>query len=162
MTTVHKLDDDFYVDTYTLIAIHSSLDSYRLAYFLNRSLDVQLKRLQYDLKLGEGSEFSLYEAYDRSTEVLWNLLTNKCGVTVVHEGGIPDMFGTPGSITYSYVLPEFPKVDHLLKIDDGEGSFSKAQEVIRIIKQIPQVITAYELDIDQLKSKNNLIFLTNA
>lgn len=160
--TVHKLTDDFYEDTYTLIAIHSSLDSYRLAYFLNGLLEIQLKRLNNDLKLNHGSGFAVYEAYDRSADLLWSLLTNKCAVTVENEGGTLDMFGAPGGVQLSYVLPEYPKVDHLLKIDDGEGGFGDALEVIRKIKTIPQVITAYELEIDQLKSKNNLIFLTNA
>ena len=32
---IYKLLDDFYEHSYTLIAIHGSLDDYRLAYFLN-------------------------------------------------------------------------------------------------------------------------------
>ncbi|WP_224487809.1 IPExxxVDY family protein [Robertkochia flava] len=160
--TVHKLTEDFYEDTYTLIAIHSSLDSYRLAYFLNGVLKIKLSRLPKDLLLGEGAAFAVYESYDETTDLLWNLVANKTNVAVQKQDIALDMFAAPVGVEAHYVLPEYPKVDHLLKIDDGEGSFSKVLDVLKLIKRMPQVITAYELETDQLKSKSNLIFLANA
>lgn len=160
--TVHKLTDDIFEEAYTLIAIHSSLDSYRLAYFLNGLLGIQLKRLGKDLVLNQEASFAVYEAYESSTDLMWNLVSNITGVSKKTAGGTLDIFGEPGGVQLQYVLPEYPKVDHLLKIDDGEGGYQNALEVLRQIKKLPQVITAYELNTNQLKSKSNLIFLANA
>ena len=47
---LHKLlVDDFYDDTYILIAIHCRLEDYRLAYLLNQSLELNLRRKPNDL-----------------------------------------------------------------------------------------------------------------
>ena len=52
-------------------------------------------------------------------------------------------------------VPEYKEVDYFLKIeDDTEG---EEQSIINKIAFIPQVITTYMVDINQLKSKNNLI-----
>ena len=160
--TVHKLTDDFYEEAYTLIGIHCSLDSYRLAYFINGMLHLKLARLPKDLILYGEATFAVYECYEETTDLLWNLVANRSRVAVQNTSNTLDMFPVPDGMENRYVLPEYPKVDHLLKIDDGEGGFSKVSEVLKLIKRIPQVITAYELETDQLKSKSNLIFLANA
>lgn len=160
--TVYKLTDDFFDDPYTLIAIHSSLDSYRLAYFLNGLLDIKLKRLKRDLVLYQEAAFPVYEAFDVSSDLQWNLLANKSTVRQESQAEMTGMFGAPTGEKVVYVLPEHAKVDYLLKIDDGEGGLKEAVDILKKIKELPQVITAYELDADQLKSKNNLIFLANA
>ena len=51
---LHKLQvDDFNVEPYSLVAFHCNLEDYRLAYFLNLSLNINLRRLQQDLDLQE-------------------------------------------------------------------------------------------------------------
>ena len=49
--TIHKLlIDDFVTVDYKLIAIHASLEDYRLAYFINKTLGVlQEKSLKYSI-----------------------------------------------------------------------------------------------------------------
>ena len=45
MTKTFKLDfDDFLEDDFELLAIHTTLESYRLAYFMNIAFDVQFKK----------------------------------------------------------------------------------------------------------------------
>ena len=47
---LHKLlVDDFYDDDYKLIAVHCRLEDYRLAYLLNKSLNLRLMRKEDDL-----------------------------------------------------------------------------------------------------------------
>ena len=47
---LHKLHvDDFYDDSFSLIAIHCSLEDYRLAYLLNKHLNISLVRKPQDL-----------------------------------------------------------------------------------------------------------------
>ena len=59
---IHKLDfGEFDEIDYSLIAIHTSLEDYRLAYFINQKLHVNLnksiKEIQITVKEGEGIFF---------------------------------------------------------------------------------------------------------
>ena len=49
MITLHKFSDDFCEENYVLIAVHSGLEDYALAYALNRALKASLKRSETDL-----------------------------------------------------------------------------------------------------------------
>lgn len=48
-STLKLTMEELYEDEYQLIAIHTSLEDYRLAYFLNQSLSIQLKKCEDDL-----------------------------------------------------------------------------------------------------------------
>ena len=60
---VHKLVlDDFIEDvSFSLIGIHCNLEDYKLAYLLNSTLGIQLKRLDTDLQFSNGSSYSIFE-----------------------------------------------------------------------------------------------------
>ena len=75
---IHKLfEDDFEEDNYTLIAIHCSIEDYRLAYLLNTNLDLKLARKWEDLDYNYlEASFSIYEWNDEENFVTWNLVTN--------------------------------------------------------------------------------------
>ena len=47
---LHRLQvDDFYDESFKLLAIHCRLEDYRLAYLLNKNLNLNLKRKDEDL-----------------------------------------------------------------------------------------------------------------
>ena len=58
---LHRLlVDDFDVETYSLFAIHCTLDDYRVAYLLNKQLQINLKRKPHDLDVHyTSSSFSI-------------------------------------------------------------------------------------------------------
>ncbi len=51
MATTHRILDDFYEESFSLIAIHCSLEDYALVYALNRYLKTQFRRLRTDLDI---------------------------------------------------------------------------------------------------------------
>ncbi|WP_224484959.1 IPExxxVDY family protein [Robertkochia aurantiaca] len=158
---VHKLfEDEISEHSYSLIAVHSSMEDYRLAYFLNSRAATRLKRLKQDLMLENDVGFPIFEWIDEASDICWNLLRNK--VRIAHETKqTDDMFGEGTAYRSHYLIPEKQQVDYFVKIDN-EGPYAQTERLIRTIKDIPQVITAYQLDPGDLKSKNNLIFLVNA
>ena len=54
-----------------------------------------------------------------------------------------------------YLLPEFKKVNYFLKI---ENTNLRLIEILSHLNSIHQIATAYVVDVENLKSKNNLIF----
>jgi hypothetical protein len=59
--------------------------------------------------------------------------------------------------TTVYLLPEFKKVDYLLKIGNLDDDLD-VEAIVRKISDIEWVSLAYCIDKDKLKSKHNLIF----
>ncbi|PCE63065.1 IPExxxVDY family protein [Sediminicola luteus] len=154
MGTVHKLSLDFYEEAWEpfgLLALHCSLEDHSLAYRLNEHADIRLMRTEVDLDMGTAC-FSCFEYEDQALGRTITLITNKCrkeekvvGAGLFSEG--------IRNVTYNLV-PEHPRADYLIKMQqepDESGFLEK-------IREIPQVVTAYAIDPEGLKSKNNLIF----
>jgi len=157
----HKLilEDVFEDASYILIAIHCSLEDYRLAYLLNHHLSINLVRKKEDIDYGKISAFySIFEWQDVNHLNTWHLVTNICHKE--SEVLRPDrsLFGDNEKTVTTYnLISEYKAVDFFLKIS-SEGLFSGEKTMLNQIQDIPNVITAYALDITKLKSRNNLIF----
>ncbi len=155
---IHKIQiNDFVSDDYELIAVHSSLDDYKLAYMLNKELGVQLsKNLVYvEIAIPEGkSAFSNYIFDDEKNDVVWTLIENK--TTIINSNKQTTSLFEQVDITV-FLLPEFKKADYLIKIENIDYGFD-SQSIVDKIQEIKNVTTAYAIDITNLKSKNNLIF----
>ena len=157
---VYKIADDLDDLSFTLIAIHSILEDYRLAYFLNRELNLGLERLRENIKKDNQASFSHFEWYDVSIDTYWNLINNK-GYKVVQPKSSQGMLAFNESNIKVSLLETHKQADFLLKIDNEEV-YNHTEDVLQKIKNIPQVITCYEINTDQLKHKDQLNFLTNA
>ena len=155
---IHKIQiNDFVSDDYELIAVHSSLDDYKLAYMLNKELGVQLsKNLAYvEIAIPEGkSAFSNYIFDDEKNDVVWTLIENK--TTIINSNKQTTSLFEQVDITV-FLLPEFKKAYYLIKIENIDYGFD-SESIIEKIQEIKNVTTAYAIDITNLKSKNNLIF----
>lgn len=158
---VHKLilDDAFDDALYTLIAMHCSLEDYRLAYLLNKHLGVVLSRKATDLDYKNGQiSYSIYEWEDHKQLVTWSLVSNICKTEELQQTDYKSLFDNQDKITKTFqLLPEHKTVNYFLKID-SEFSFSKEKYILDSILKIPHIATAYSVDSSQLKSKENLIF----
>ena len=62
---------------YYLLAIHTVLIDYRLAFFLNKCLNIELKRTSKDLDIsGQDGFYSIFEYEDQDNLLNWNLISN--------------------------------------------------------------------------------------
>ena len=158
---IHKLlIDDFVSVDYELIAIHSSLEDYRLAYFINSQLGILLEKCPKDIgfKVKEGEScFPLFIYEEPEREITWHFIQNKG--TIVSRQEEASLFGETGIdvATNVFLIPELKKVDYFIKIENTEGSFA-LNKAVESLLSITQVTTAYTVDHQKLKSKNNLIF----
>jgi ribosomal protein L25 (general stress protein Ctc) len=55
------------------------------------------------------------------------------------------------------LIPEFKKVDYFLKIENDEVEID-VSKIINALKKIERVSTVYPVEVEKIKSKNNLIF----
>lgn len=162
MANYKLLIDDFVTVDYELIAIHSSLEDYRLAYFINRELSILLEKSPNDIwvTIYEGEScFSRFIFEDPGNESAWNLIQNKNRVLSMQSNTTTSLFEDTGLPieTSVFLMPELKKVDYVLKIENAP-ELSGAGEVVEKLLSINQIATAYTIDHKKLKSKNNLIF----
>ncbi len=154
------LDDFYEEDNFYLIAIHCIIEDYRLAYLLNKALNISLKRRFKDITNNNKLvAYPIYEWNDGLQYRIWNLVANNCKVEWKSDSnGTNLLFNQSQMITKKYqLIPEFKKANYILKIEDSLQK-TKTEGILKTILNIPQVITAYTIEIDQLKSKDNLIF----
>ena len=160
---IHKLDlGEFDEIDYYLIAIHTSLEDYRLAFFINQKLPINLSKseneIQINIKEGE-TKFSRYYYHNIEKAISWNLIQNKGEVVQQKKDNGQNLFSnlTLEVATKVYLLPEFKKVDYFLKIENLDETMNgtKIQTALNAIDNISAI---YTVETNKIKSKNNLIF----
>ena len=105
---------DFYASEYALIALHTSLEDYALAYWLNKHLKTKFKRHKRDLDLNTEATFSVFDWHDLSSDSYWTLLSNK-HLSFQHHT-TQDLFTNAALEKKQSLIPEHKGVDFFLKI----------------------------------------------
>lgn len=153
MATVYRISEELFDDSFDLIALHSNMECYALAYSLNQAAQLRLVRTEKDLEK-ETLSYPMYEYKDDINGEEWYLVSN-----VVHaeerdknEG----LFDTGISVKSNYLLQERKEINYFLKLYPEDSV--DINKTINAIRSIPKVSMAYQLKVDDLKSKRNLIF----
>ena len=148
--------DDFCEEPYSLIGIHSTLEDYKLAYLINQNLNTRFNKANKDLEFKRDKKkasFSIYNYENTNDGFDWFLIANSYrreNQTVSNELLLT-------SETKTYLIPEKKKVDFFLKIC-GDSEYDFVMKTIQKIINIENVITAYSIDKNTLKSRDFLIF----
>ncbi len=122
-----------------LIGISCHSKDYRLCWELNKLLSIDLSRtedLDLNLKTSIG-QFSFYEFIDEENYSEYFLISNRSAK--------------------GFLLPEQKNTDFLFMIK-GTPYDSLVTELLEKISSSEIVLTSYKIDVDSLKSKQNLLF----
>ena len=154
--------DEFDEIDYDLIAIHSVLEDYRLAYLINQNLPIVLSKSKEDIgiTINEGEALFVKFIYeDFKNDIQWSLMPNKNEIVIKKKSTGQNLFlNTDLEIaTKVYLLPELKNVDYFLKIKNNKGIFD-LEQIIKKINTINRIATVYAVIPEKIKSKNNLIF----
>lgn len=160
--TVHRLHVEEYDEIdYQLIAIHSQSEDFRLAYYINQNLPINLKKSNCDIQISSKDGETLFSRFifEDDKDIFWSLVQNQNEAFTPSQNSDLGFF-SDSSNTFSpkiYLIPELKKVDYFLKIENGEVNID-VSKIINCIKKIDRVSTVYTVDVEKIKSKNNLIF----
>ncbi len=136
----HKLiiEDEF---DFQLIGICSNDADYKLCWAINQTFKINLARTKdyfiHNKKENTETHFSCFEYLDENNHVDYYLIKNK-------------------SIDYKLLLPEQDKIDYIFIIKNYAPF--ETDLFLHEMKQIDSVLTAFIFEVEDLKSKNNLIF----
>ena len=162
MATLKLYIDECEEIDFHLLAIHTTLDNYRLAYFLNQKLQLNLSKSTDEIKIKnkEGTTFfSRFIFEDVQHDVFWNLIENENEITLELNNTNQGLFTEIKNsfTTKDFLVPEYKKVNFFLKIENSKDTFIP-DELIKTVKSIDKIATAYIINLEKIKSKNNLIF----
>lgn len=154
---IHALGlEDFCEEEYSLIGIHTALEDYRLAYLLNKNLNIKFSKSTKNLEFEKDknlASFSIYNFSSKKYDYDWFLIAN----SFKNENQTQSSELLLTTETRTYLIPEKKKVDFFIKIS-GEVGDAHVINTVKKIKEIEQVITSYSIDKNTLKSKDFLIF----
>lgn len=135
------LEEEFDFD-FKLLGISSHVKDYRLCWAVNKSLDLDLIKLEDEIIIGNKnnenqSTFSIYYYLDEDSEIEFELISNR------HEHG--------------YLIPELKSADYFLKV--GEYYSQSMEDLISQLRKTNLINMAFEIDVDTLRSKQNLLYI---
>ena len=139
-------------DKYYLIALHSNLDDFSLAFLLNKSLGANFERANESIKY-KNSIFEFFNWEDLKNGINCSLISNKNYINSEIITKTDSLFSLSETKKVS-LIESMSKVDYLIKIKQGlDLNFT-----LMILNELPQIILSYTLDDEEIKSKLNLIF----
>jgi len=148
---VNNLDDD-----YALIAIHTALEDYKLAYRLNQILHSKLVYSDESYSLEDGKQvpqFSVFNYTNENFESDLYLIANSYTLTSTNTTGVLAL----NTQVKSYLIPEKKKVDYFIKITGNYNDYF-IKDTLEKINSLQEIISSYTIDKNKLKSKEFLIF----
>lgn len=136
-----KLEFEYDIDFF-LLGLSCHLPDYRLAHILNNELKIDLTRIKdLDFKANKKKEKAYFSFYQYDNEELFttiNLISNRC------ESG--------------YFTPELKQWDYFLQLWLPNSEEEDLQKVMNSLKKNSQIITCIDIDVENLKAKNNFLF----
>jgi hypothetical protein len=154
----HKLNLNQFSDNYHVIAIHSDLEEFRLAFFLNQKLDINLKRKRKDISLIEiKANYSVFEYLNEAMYLNWIFFSNKSLMSNKLTNEESGLFSQESFFQNEISLIKNPKgVDYFLIIENVKNK-TYVKKVLKKISEIRGVITSFMSE-KKLENKENLIF----
>lgn len=160
-----ELEVDF---EYTIIGIKTVLDDYQLAFNLNKELNTYFVRSKNDIDVQDKSENELsyysHFVYENTEEMEeWHLISNKYNTenkfSEKAKEESQDLFSLNNQVTQitKYFIPEKKELNYLLRIDYIENK-RRIDELINKIRSVTAITTAFSIQYNTLRSKQNLIF----
>ncbi len=134
------IEETDYKSEYEAVGICSHLKDYRLSWYLNDRLRLDLKKmkdLDFDSnKKSESVKFSIYYYDDKDNRTVFYFISNRS------TGGV--------------LIPEQKFIDYFLLIKKT-GKKQLAQSILKNIKDIPNVLTVYNIDLSLIRNVNDIL-----
>ena len=148
-----KVSYDF---DFHLVALSTRVKAYKLAWTLNRDLQINLSRADnISIDFSRGKSLSIANYISKREHQTVRLLKNRSE----YADNKSSIFRQEDADSKRniFLLPEFKKIEYLLMVSDDSGTFD-INAFISTIEQIPLVDFVLSVDTAKLKSRDNLIF----
>jgi len=151
---MHTIDVEYDFD-FLALGISSREPAYRVCWFLNKTLGINLKRKEENCLIFDHdieNHHVIYFYFSEEEMVEYALIKNKSENSEEEDSSKLSLFDIKN--TRGYLIPEQPKIDYYFKVTD----LSESEELISKTRKIALFNAVFDIDVNLLKSKENLIF----
>jgi hypothetical protein len=150
----HHLGSLIEEESFSLIAIHTSLEDFQLAYFINQKCATRFKRNHsiYSSHLKRSVDVMIWEN-SWNEETYWYLFANRYVKEQKTNSEQRSLFEDE-ILTEHYLLPELKHVNYFIKKPDEETNNS----LLKKIQTLSEIQIAYCIPEKDIKSTKNIIF----
>tara|TARA_B100000768_G_scaffold132458_1_gene123130 strand:- start:482 stop:958 length:477 start_codon:yes stop_codon:yes gene_type:complete len=152
---IYNLELEETLEEVNLIALHSSMECYQLAFYLNNTINSNFKRSKNDLSIKDAkNNFIHFEWEDEMYDFQCSLFSNKCHDELKPKKLIPNyLFNLPVR-NEVYLSPELKQVDFFIKSSDQKT----IETVLLNLKKWSKISLLYQVDSEVIKKQLNVIF----
>ena len=145
-------------ENFHCFSIYSSLEDFRMAYFINKTFKINLKRKKLDIcENHKNAYFSQYEFLDETNFLTWKLINNKAKATYEDKFLSSSLFQGNHNMDVNVILfEELKDIDYILLIENIQSE-NFVSKVLNKLQEIEGLIMA-QVSTKILKNKENLIF----
>tara|TARA_B100001996_G_C18634133_1_gene582970 strand:- start:969 stop:1430 length:462 start_codon:yes stop_codon:yes gene_type:complete len=141
-------------ENFLLIAIHSSIEIFQIAYLINLFCKTNFIKSKKDIILSkEQANFDLYEWKINHSNDKWHLFSNKFSVIEKKNKNKNLLFDDLNSKNV-FFMEEFKNVDFFLK----KECITNSDDLIKKINLIPEISASYQIKKNNFTLKHDLIF----
>lgn len=155
---------DFYDnidETFDLIALHTTVPFYRLAFYINKYLGLNFHREDKDQDVivsGTQVNYPVFKHIDPVHNLNLYLVPNKSWAYSKNSNNLGSLFETiEPELIKTILIKEHLNVDFFLKIEQQTAIMS-TQDTVNALVDIPAILSAYQIDPFRIKQKDYLIF----
>ncbi len=136
----YELEEEYEFD-FNVLGISCHEKDYRICWAINQVLGITMQKEEKDIeviikKSNRHSMHTMFSDIDFDNEIDYRLIANRS--------------------TMGFLIPEKPQADYIfIATDHFQLDFNEMNQKIKLI---PFVLTTFEIDLETLKSKENLIF----
>jgi hypothetical protein len=149
------------VDTdFKLIGLNASIEPFKLAFLINKNLNTQFKRARYDVEMFSKNNityFALFSYCDLKTSCNLYLVQNKSKYIDQSPKFVSTLFDDQEQSIRTNLINSHKHSDYLIKVEDEFDRF-KVKKMVLELNDIRQIISAYEILAEDVKTPENLIF----
>ena len=142
---------DEIVEEYFLIAVHTSLPDYSMAFILNKNLRANFTRDE-KIILYKNATFEIFQWENLIKGINCSLISNKKFIDFRSDIKTNSLFNLSETKKVS-LLDSLPNVDYLIKTKHGLD----INHTIKTLNKLPQLVLSYIVDNTIVKSNFNLI-----
>ena len=158
MKTHKLLLDDTFKENFLVLAIYSDEEDYRMAYLLNVFLKIHLKKSSSIIDLRKETEYCVFEYEDKTLYQNWFLINNHCFTQ--KKGTYKNELFAKNTTLFqqkSFYIKKFKKAHYLLKVEVDNPTVC-ITELLKKIRNIPQIYEVESLDLELLNNNELLMF----
>ena len=152
---IYNLELEETFEEVNLIAIHSTIECYQLAFYLNNTINSNFKRSKNDISFKETkNNFIHFEWEDKMYDFQCSLFSNKYYDELKSKKLISNnLFNLPIR-NEVYLLPKLKQVDFFIKSSDHKT----IETVLSHLKKWSKISLLYQVDSEVIKKQLNVIF----